>query len=97
VTGAHIELLSTPIQVKCPQKKLFSSKERLVIDFEVIYEQRERVFHRDSQTRENNAMYENTSASVFTHCFRVIEYPGEVVYMASQMNRDVTECFRLLI
>ena len=30
-----------------------------------------------------------------------IGYPGEtrarVVYMASQMNRDVTECFRLLI
>ena len=28
-------------------------------------------------------------------------YPGEtrarVVYMASQMNRDVTQCFRLLI
>jgi hypothetical protein len=41
------------------------------------------------------------SASVFTHCFRVFGYPGEtrdrVVYMASQMNRDVTECFRLLI
>ena len=52
---------------------------------DVIYEQRERVFHRDIQT----------------HCFRVFGYPGEtrarVVYMASQMNRDVTECFRLLI
>jgi hypothetical protein len=35
VTGAHIELLSTPFQVKCPQKKLFSSKERLVIDSEI--------------------------------------------------------------
>ena len=38
---------------------------------------------------------------VFIHCFRVFGYPGEtrarVVYMASQMNRDVTECFRLLI
>jgi hypothetical protein len=37
----------------------------------------------------------------FIHCFRVFGYPGEtrarVVYMASQMNRDVTECFRLLI
>jgi hypothetical protein len=47
----------------------------------VIYEQRERVFH--------------------IHCFRVFGYTGEtrarVVYMASQMNRDVTECFRLLI
>jgi hypothetical protein len=44
--------------------------------FDVIYE-RERVFHRDIQTRENNV---------------------RVVYMASQMNRDVTaECFRLLI
>jgi hypothetical protein len=43
-------------------------------------------------------MYENTSASVFIPCFRVFGYPGEtrarVVYMASQMNRDVTECFR---
>ena len=34
------------------------------------------------------------SASVFIHnCFRVFGYPGEtrarVVYMASQMNRDV--------
>ena len=41
------------------------------------------------------------SASVFIHCFRVFGYPGEtlalVVYMASPMNRDVTECFRLLI
>ena len=48
------------------------------------------MFHRDIQTRENNV-----------HCFRVFGYPGEtrarVVYMASQMNRDVTECFRLLI
>jgi hypothetical protein len=38
------------------------------------------------------------SASVFIHCFRVFGYPGEtrarVVYMASQMNRDVTECFK---
>ena len=41
-------------------------------NFDVIYEQRERVFHRDIQTRENNvSMYENTSASVFIHCFRV--------------------------
>ena len=43
--------------------------------------------------------YPNTS--VFIHCFRVFEYPGETraraVYMASQMNRDVAECFRLLI
>jgi hypothetical protein len=41
------------------------------------------------------------SVSVFIHCFRVFGYPGEtgarVVYMASQMNRDVTECSRLLI
>jgi hypothetical protein len=40
-------------------------------------------------------------ARVFLHCFLVFGYPGEtrarVVYMASQMNRDVTECFRLLI
>jgi hypothetical protein len=41
------------------------------------------------------------SASVSIHCFRVFGYSGEtrarVVYMASQMNRDLTECFRLLI
>ena len=38
------------------------------------------------------------SASVFIHCFRVFgETRARVVYMASQMNRDVTECFRLLI
>ena len=41
------------------------------------------------------------SASVFVHCFRVFGYPGEirarVVYMASQMNRDVIGCFGLLI
>jgi hypothetical protein len=40
-------------------------------------------------------MYENTSANI------EFGYPGEtrarVFYMASQMNRDVTECFRLLI
>jgi aspartyl/asparaginyl-tRNA synthetase len=48
-------------------------------------------------SKHEKTMYEN----VFIHCFRVFEYPGEtrarVVYMASQMNRDVTECFRLLI
>jgi hypothetical protein len=32
--------------------------------FQVIYEQRERVFHRDIQTRENK------------HCFRVFGFPG---------------------
>jgi hypothetical protein len=46
--------------------------------------------------------YPNTRKQcIFIHCFRVFGYPGEtrarVVYMASQMNRDVTECFRLLI
>jgi hypothetical protein len=41
------------------------------------------------------------SASIFKHCFRMFGHPSEtrtrVVYMASQINRDVTECFRLLI
>ena len=41
------------------------------------------------------------SASVFVHYFRVFGYPGgtraRVVHMASQMNRDVTGCFGLLI
>ena len=40
-------------------------------------------------------------ASVFVHYFRVFGYPGgtraRVVHMASQMNRDVTGCFGLLI
>ncbi len=40
-------------------------------------------------------------ASFFVHCFRVYGYPGEtlaqVVYMASQMNRDVTGCLGMLI
>ena len=46
-------------------------------------------------SKHEKTMYENTrrSASVFIHCFRVFGYPGEtrapVVYMASQMNRDV--------
>ena len=54
-------------------------------------------------SKHEKTMYENTSAKrdVFIHCFLVFGYPGEtrarVVYMASQMNRDVTECFRLLI
>ena len=47
------------------------------------------MFHRDIQTRKNNG-----------DCFQVFGYPGEtiarVVYMASQMNRDVTGCFGLL-
>ena len=47
-------------------------------ELDVIYEQRERVFHRDIQTRENNG--ENTSAQ--RECFcplfsRVFGYPGE--------------------
>ena len=41
------------------------------------------------------------SASVFVHYFRVFGYPGgtraRVVHMASQMNRDATGCFALLI
>ena len=41
------------------------------------------------------------SASVFVYYFRVFGYPvgtrALVVHMASQMNRDVTGCFGLLI
>jgi hypothetical protein len=54
-------------------------------------------------SKHEKTMHENTSAKreCFLHCFRVFGYPCEtrarVVYMASQMNRDVTECFRLLI
>jgi hypothetical protein len=52
------------------------------------------------KTRENNVWKHEREARVFS-CFRVFGYPGEtlalVVYMASQMNRGVTECFRLLI
>ena len=71
---------------------------RLDFMFDVIYEQRKRVFHRDNQTRKNNV---NTRASVFVYYFRVFGYPvgtrASVVHMASQMNRDVTGCFGLLI
>ena len=35
VTGAHVELLSTPIQVNGSREKLFSSEDRLVIDSEI--------------------------------------------------------------
>ena len=41
------------------------------------------------------------SGSVFVHYVRVFGYPGgtqaRVVHMASQMSRDVTGCFGLLI
>ena len=41
------------------------------------------------------------SASVFVHYFRVFGYPNgtraRVVHMTSQMIRDVTGCFGLLI
>jgi hypothetical protein len=41
-------------------------------------------------------------ALVFIHVFECLDIPvrrarARVVYMAFQMNRDVTECFRLLI
>ena len=69
--------------------------------FHVIYEQRERVFHRDIQTRENNGEYTSAKRECFCHYFRVFGYPGGtlalIVHMASQMNRDVTGCFGLLI
>ena len=62
---------------------------------EVIYEQRERVFHWDIQTREMFSIFH------FPLFSSVWMYPGEtiarVVYMASQMNRDVTGCFGLPI
>ena len=55
-------------------------------------------------SKQEKKMYENTSAKreCFHTLFSSVGYPGEtrarvVVYMASQMNRDVTECFRLLI
>ena len=54
-------------------------------------------------SKHEKTMYENTSAKreCFHTLFSSVWIPGEtrarVVYMASQMNRDVTECFRLLI
>jgi hypothetical protein len=54
-------------------------------------------------SKHEKTMHENTSAKreCFHTLFSSFGYPGEtrarVVYMASQMNRDVTECFRLLI
>jgi hypothetical protein len=55
-------------------------------------------------SKHEKTMYENTSAK--RECFHTLfsivwisagETRARVVYMASQMNRDVTECFRLLI
>jgi hypothetical protein len=43
---------------------------RPFLGYDVIYEQRERVFHRDIQTRENN-VYENTRGK--RQCFRTLE------------------------
>jgi hypothetical protein len=66
----------------------------------VIYEQRERVFHLDIQTRENNVWKHEREARVFSYIvLECLDIPGrhELEFMASQMNRDVTECFRLLI
>jgi hypothetical protein len=56
--------------------------------YHVIYEQRERVFHRDIQTRENN-VWKQEHESIHTLFSSEFGYPGEtrarVVYMASQM------------
>ena len=49
---------------------------------DVIYEQRERVFHRDIR-----------EALVFSY----IVFSCLDIVFGYQMNRDVTECFRLLI
>ena len=46
-------------------KRVFKKRSKLMKSYDVIYEQRERVFHRDIQTRENNG--ENTSAQ--RECF----------------------------
>ena len=43
--------------------------------FDVIYEQQERVFHRDIQTRENNGEYTSASASVFVIIFECLDIP----------------------
>ena len=53
--------------------------------------------------KHEKTMYENTSAK--RECFHTLfsrvwisgETRARVVYMASQIYRDVTECFRLLI
>ena len=86
----YISRPKTRTQHRQPRNALFCFFHRC--DVYVIYEQRERVFHRDIQTR---------GASVLSIVFECLVYPGEtiarVVYMASQMNRDVTECFGLPI
>jgi hypothetical protein len=72
-------------------------------DLDVIYEQRERVFHRDIQTLENNVWKHEREARVFSYivfeCLDIsVRHELELfIWLASQMNRDVTECFRLLI
>ena len=47
---------------------------------EVIFQQRERVFHRDIQIRENKvSRLRARCASVFVPCFRVFGYPGKTL------------------
>jgi hypothetical protein len=98
------------------------------ISRETILLQRERGFHRDIQSRENNVWKHEREARMFSYIvFECLDIPvrhelelfiqcvpkKSTLYrnypivirvlffgthcMASQMNRDVTECFRLLI
>jgi hypothetical protein len=74
-----------------------------MIDFHVIYEQRERVFHRDIQTRENDVWKHEREARVFSYIvFECLDIPVRhelelFIWLLKWVNRDVTECLRLLI
>ena len=70
--------------------------------FQIIYEQMRASVSREYPNTTKQCMKTRAqSACVFIHFFRLFGYTGEtrarVVYMASQMNRDVTKCFGLLI
>jgi hypothetical protein len=46
------------------------------LNLDVIYEQRERVFHRDIQTRENNVWKQEREARVFSYIvFECLDIP----------------------
>jgi hypothetical protein len=51
--------------------------QRLMSNIDVIYEQRERVFHRDIQTRENNVGKHEREARVFSYIvFECLDIPA---------------------
>ena len=59
------------------EKRRFTNRTRLLLKYrDVIYEQQERVFHRDIQTRENNGEYTSAKRECFCPLFSsVLDIP----------------------